>query len=297
MNAPPNPQPNGDLERLWTPWRMPYVGGGTRQQHCIFCDHLAASNDVASLILHRGQRAFAVMNLYPYNTGHLMLVPNEHVASPEQAEPEVLAEIATLKGPLLRALRRVFNCAGFNLGTNVGAVAGAGIADHLHEHVVPRWQGDANFMPILASTMVLPELIPVTYAKIRAEMTREMNGGSRLTCVVLADNDRHVLVETTNQGYLLPVAEAAPNDPLWRAAVQTIHEITNAHATIAGWGGLPDTRRTSLALTLRVSESAGDLLPSAYQWIPVENVPTSANSADHQIATALTNLRLYRAED
>src|SRR5262249_61815597 len=118
----------------------------------------AADDDVRSLILYRGDRVFVIMNLFPYNTGHVMIVPNDHVPSPESADEATLSAIGTLLRPTLRALRRALNADGFNVGVNVGAVAGAGVADHLHQHVVPRWQGDANFMPILASTMVLPEL-------------------------------------------------------------------------------------------------------------------------------------------
>src|SRR5690606_12213301 len=120
-------------------------------------------------IVHRGESAFLIMNLFPYNTGHLMIVPNEHVASPEAASEAAIQGMAALLPPTLRALRRVLTCDGFNVGFNIGDVAGAGVAGHLHQHIVPRWKGDANFMPILASTMVLPELIPVTYAKVRAE--------------------------------------------------------------------------------------------------------------------------------
>src|SRR5215213_2026094 len=167
---PPAAVPSSGREWLWTPWRMRYVAGVDREEGCIFCNRLAEEDDVQSLILHRGERAFVIMNLYPYNTGHLMIVPNAHVASPEDADPDVMREMAELRGPVLRALRRALFPDGFNLGLNVGAPAGAGVADHLHEHVVPRWQGDANFMPILAATTVMPELIPVTYAKLRAEL-------------------------------------------------------------------------------------------------------------------------------
>ncbi|MGH2614261.1 MAG: HIT family protein, partial [Thermomicrobiales bacterium] len=162
-SEPPQPDPEpvpappgANLERLWTPWRMPYVAGGVRESGCIFCNRLTENDDVRTLILHRADRAFVIMNLYPYNTGHVMIVPNAHVASPEDADPELLAQMAALRGPVLRTLRRALSPEGFNLGLNVGAVAGAGVTGHLHEHVVPRWQGDANFMPILASTMVLP---------------------------------------------------------------------------------------------------------------------------------------------
>jgi len=123
-----------------------------------------------------------------------------------------------------RALRRALGCHGFNVGMNVGAVAGAGVASHLHQHVVPRWEGDANFMPILGSTMVMPELIPVTYAKLRAELARDGDSPSdaRATCVVLAGDDTEVLVARTGGGWRLPVATAGPDEALWRAAVRTI---------------------------------------------------------------------------
>src|SRR5215218_11088086 len=173
---------------------MRYVAGADHEEGCIFCNRLAEEDDVQSLILHRGEHAFVIMNRYPYNTGHLMIVPNAHVASPEDADPEVMREMAELRAPLLRALRRALSADGFNLGLNVGAPAGAGVADHLHEHVVPRWQGDANFMPILASTMVMPELIPVTYAKLRAELAAERASGDRATDLVIVDDRKHVLV-------------------------------------------------------------------------------------------------------
>ena len=159
--------------RLWTPWRMNYISGGAKESGCIFCNRLHADDDVASLILHRANHAFVIMNLFPYNTGHVMIVPNAHVDSPEALDPASLAEMSSVLPIVLRAIRRVLTCQGFNIGMNVGAIAGAGVAEHLHEHVVPRWQGDANFMPILGSAMVIPELIPVTYAKLRAEIHRE----------------------------------------------------------------------------------------------------------------------------
>ena len=191
MNAPSEPEtptgnpganfttPNEGSDRLWAPWRMRYVAGGDREEGCLFCNRLAEKDDVRSLILYRGDSAFVIMNRYPYNTGHVMIVPNTHVSSPEDADSEVMSEMAGLRKPVLRAIRRTLSPEGFNLGLNIGTTAGAGIADHLHEHVVPRWHGDANFMPILASTMVMPELIPVTYAKLRAELDRELEVENR----------------------------------------------------------------------------------------------------------------------
>ena len=213
---------------------MRYVAGGEHEEGCIFCNRLAEKDDVQSLILHRGHSAFVIMNRYPYNTGHVMIVPNTHVSSPEDADPEVMSEIATLHRPVLRAIRRTLSPEGFNLGLNVGTTAGAGMADHLHEHVVPRWQGDANFMPILASTMVMPELIPVTYAKLRAEMEREFGTGRTVTNVVLSEDRENVLVDDTGA---LPRVEAREGEPLWRTALRDAHERGAIDTEIVGWAG------------------------------------------------------------
>ena len=227
---------------------MRYVAGADREEGCIFCNRLAEEDDVQSLILHRGERAFVIMNLYPYNTGHLMIVPNAHVASPEDAEPEVMREMAELRGPVLRALRRALSPDGFNLGLNVGAPAGAGVADHLHEHVVPRWQGDANFMPILASTMVMPELIPVTYAKLRAELAAELASGSRVTDLV--DRGRpHARARRCSRTVAtgrVPVRD----EPIWRAAIRDARERGATDAELLGWAGERHVGSGRSALTL-----------------------------------------------
>src|SRR5215204_7503017 len=229
---PPTAEPSGGREWLWTPWRMRYVAGADREEGCIFCNRLAEQDDVQSLILHRGERAFVIMNLYPYNTGHLMIVPNAHVASPEDAEAAALHEMAELRGPVLRAIRRALSPDGFNLGLNVGAPAGAGVADHLHQHVVPRWRGDANFMPILASTMVMPELIPATYAKTRAELERELLGVQHVTAVILSDDDGVILLRDG----ALPTASAAEHEPLWRSALDLAMDVA-ATVEFVGWAG------------------------------------------------------------
>jgi ATP adenylyltransferase len=213
---------------------MRYVAGGQREDGCIFCNRLAENDDVRTLILHRGERAFVIMNLFPYNTGHVMIVPNAHVASPEDADAEMLAEMAALRGPVLRALRRALATEGFNLGLNVGAVAGAGVSDHLHEHVVPRWGGDANFMPILAATTVMPELIPVTYAKLRSELERELLGATSVSTVVLSPDRELALVDATGR---LPQVAASEGEPLWRAALREIHDRGAIEAELAGWAG------------------------------------------------------------
>jgi ATP adenylyltransferase len=177
-------------QRLWAPWRMKYIGHESSETGCIFCNRLANDDDTKSLILRRTDHAFVIMNLFPYNTGHVMIVPNRHVADPGDLSPEELCAMGKLLPEMLSSLRRVLNPSGFNVGMNIGAVAGAGVADHLHQHVVPRWQGDANFMPILAGAVVMPELIPATYAKVRAEIERSLLPAKiRSVAVVVLNRD------------------------------------------------------------------------------------------------------------
>jgi ATP adenylyltransferase len=263
--------PAKDREWLWTPWRMRYVSGAHREEGCIFCNRLAEQDDVQSLILHRGERAFVIMNLYPYNTGHLMIVPNAHIASPEDAEPEAMREMADLRGPVLRALRRALSPDGFNLGLNVGATAGAGVTDHLHEHVVPRWQGDANFMPILASTMVMPELIPVTYAKIRAELAAELASDSRPTTLVILCGDTQVLVDATGR---LPEAVPLQDESIWAAAVRTAREQGATDAELQGWAGKRQAGSGQSALIMRAAVREGSALGARNQLASVNELRT-----------------------
>jgi ATP adenylyltransferase len=159
--------------RLWTPHRMVYIRGEGKPGHdeagadCPFCAAPSRSDEDA-LIVARGDRVYAVLNLYPYTSGHLMSVPYRHVADyPDLDEAETL-ELARFTQRAMRALRAVMGPHGFNLGINQGPVAGAGIAAHLHEHVVPRWGGDTNFMPVVGQTRVLPELLSETRAQLAA---------------------------------------------------------------------------------------------------------------------------------
>lgn len=231
-------------ERLWTPWRMRYVGGSEKEEGCVFCNRLASADDAASLILHREADAFVIMNLFPYNTAHVMIVPTAHVSSPESAPEQALARLGTLLQPVTRALRRVLTCDGFNVGFNVGAVAGAGVAEHLHQHVVPRWTGDANFMPILAGTMVLPELIPVSYAKVRAELRREILPASAPrrddVLVVATSVGGDLLLRSSEDGARLPRFRAAADQPLWRAALDGVAQAM-VEPEITGWAGALST--------------------------------------------------------
>lgn len=156
------------MRQLWAPWRMTYVGGGaTSKPGCIFCAKASESKDEENLILVRGQTCFALMNLYPYNSGHLMIAPYAHVPSIQHMSVESLTEMMTLAQRLLAALQQALGPQGFNLGINQGEAAGAGIADHAHLHIVPRWSGDTNFMPVFADVKVLPEFLESTYQKIR----------------------------------------------------------------------------------------------------------------------------------
>lgn len=154
------------FQRLWTPHRMVYIGGAGKpesdgEQHCPFCV-LRARSDEDALIVGRGELVYAVLNLYPYNPGHLMVVPNRHIADYTELTDDEAAEMSLLVKQSMSALRAAANPAGFNIGINQGAVGGAGIAAHLHQHIVPRWGGDMNFMPIVGQTRVLPQLLADT---------------------------------------------------------------------------------------------------------------------------------------
>jgi len=139
------------MKRLWAPWRMRYLTG-EKEKGCIFCTRIAESRDRENYILYRGERGFLILNLYPYNNGHMMAVPYNHVASLEDLDTETLTELMLLVNKGLAALREAMSPQGFNVGVNIGEVAGAGVAGHVHIHVVPRWGGDTNFMPIIRHT-------------------------------------------------------------------------------------------------------------------------------------------------
>lgn len=145
-------------QRLWTPERLAYILGEGKTDGCPFCK-IPAMSDEDGLIVKRGATSYVVLNLYPYNSGHLMAVPFRHVADYTELSVEETAEMSELTQTAMRVLRDVSGAQGFNLGMNQGIVAGAGIAAHLHQHVVPRWGGDTNFMPVVARTKVLPQLL------------------------------------------------------------------------------------------------------------------------------------------
>jgi ATP adenylyltransferase len=163
------------MQRLWSPWRMAYVSTaddpagdeGTGESGCIFCDRLKMNDDKRTHILYRGDRAFAILNAFPYNTGHLMVAPNRHVGELSDLDYDERCEVMDVTAKSVEVVRAAMNAHGFNIGINLGRVAGAGIPGHVHVHVVPRWGGDTNFMPVVADTKVLPEMIDDTAAKLR----------------------------------------------------------------------------------------------------------------------------------
>jgi ATP adenylyltransferase len=152
-------------QRLWAPWRLEYIQG-PKPDECIFCAALASDDDAASYVLHRGEHCFAMLNAYPYTSGHVMVAPNEHVDSLEALGPEALLELMTLTQRSLAAIREAYGPDGFNLGVNQGKVAGAGVEDHVHLHVVPRWEGDTNYMAVVGDVRVLPQSLADSYAAL-----------------------------------------------------------------------------------------------------------------------------------
>lgn len=163
------------MERLWTPWRREFIeGDNTKRSACFLCDHAAApSRDRQNFVLARGERVFVLLNLYPYNSGHLMVAPYHHTGDLANLEQPAAAELIAFTQRSVGVLSQAYSPDGFNLGMNLGKVAGAGVPDHLHVHVLPRWSGDTNFMPIVADTKVLPETLDQTYERLEPFFRRQ----------------------------------------------------------------------------------------------------------------------------
>jgi ATP adenylyltransferase len=156
---------------LWAPWRIEYIKG-PKPDACIFCAAVAANDDADARVIDRGERCLTMLNAFPYASGHVMVAPHRHVGDLDACEPGELGELMALSQRAIRALREVVSPDGFNVGLNLGKVAGAGVDDHLHLHVVPRWQGDTNFMPVLADTHVVPEALDATRAMLAEAVAR-----------------------------------------------------------------------------------------------------------------------------
>ena len=160
------------MDRLWSPWRSEYIasGGDADSAGCVFCRlRDERDNDETNFVLHRALHNFVVLNRYPYVSGHLLIVPYEHVGELDAATKATTDELMDLSKQSQTALRAVYRPDGFNVGMNLGRAAGAGIADHIHIHILPRWSGDTNFMTSVAEARVLPEDLPVTYQKLRSK--------------------------------------------------------------------------------------------------------------------------------
>jgi ATP adenylyltransferase len=161
------------LNYLWSPWRMTYIENPNRkEEECVFCAALKGLDSAGNLVVSRSQKAFVILNMYPYTSGHLMVVPEEHQPSLEQLPQEVRAEMMEMVTKCIEVLKAEYKPQGFNVGINIGTAAGAGIADHVHIHIVPRWSGDTNFMSSLGQTRVLPERLEDTYKRIEAGWER-----------------------------------------------------------------------------------------------------------------------------
>lgn len=159
------------MDYLWTPWRYAYVTGAQSASGCIFCDAVSQKQDDKTGILFRGQRCFLILNTFPYTSGHVMIVPYEHVDELDKLEAAAAQELIILAQRVEKVLHETYRPDGINLGMNIGRAAGAGVADHIHMHVLPRWSADTNFMTTVSETRVLPEALEVTYRRIREKMT------------------------------------------------------------------------------------------------------------------------------
>jgi ATP adenylyltransferase len=163
------------MELIWAPWRMEYVLL-EKPEGCILCDKPEEDNDDSNRILYRGKMNYVIMNNYPYNPGHLLVAPYRHVDGLDKLTKDELHEHADIVSKCIIVLRRAFNPTAFNIGTNMGKIAGAGIDDHVHTHIVPRWQGDTNFMPVIGGVRVVPEALNETYKKLKGKFSGRSRG-------------------------------------------------------------------------------------------------------------------------
>lgn len=157
-----------NMKHLWSPWRMTYITGEKQVDGCVFCHAQTLENGPESLIVHREARAYVILNRFPYTSGHLMVLPFTHVSTLAELDPATRAQMMELTTRVTGILDQVYHPQGFNIGINQGAAAGAGIAAHLHIHIVPRWNGDTNFMTAVGETRVLPESLAETWQRVRA---------------------------------------------------------------------------------------------------------------------------------
>jgi ATP adenylyltransferase len=167
------------MDYLWTPWRYAYVTSTEKTGGCIFCDAVKTGDDAKALIVYRGQHCFVILNAYPYTPGHVMIVPYAHLDELRKLPPEAANEMMQLSQRMESVLRELYHPDGINLGMNIGKAAGAGVAGHIHMHVLPRWVADANFMSVVGETRILPETLEETWKRMTAAMRK--GGVSRST--------------------------------------------------------------------------------------------------------------------
>lgn len=156
------------MKRIWSPWRMKYIQNHNSGRDCPFCTALENPHPEEKFLIHQGEKAFVILNLYPYTTGHLLILPLEHQEKLDDLDPETRAEMMELINQAMEVLDKLYRPEGFNVGMNMGEAAGAGIPKHLHWHIVPRWAGDTNYMTAVGEVRVLPEMLEDTYRKIKS---------------------------------------------------------------------------------------------------------------------------------
>lgn len=304
-------------ERLWTPWRLNYIQGdaGTGsdaagEQGCVFCTAAALSvtagrdeHDVGHLVVYRGQHALLMLNLYPYATGHCMAVPYRHVSNLGDLAPDERAELMELATLAVDALTLAYRPHGFNVGFNLGSVAGAGIAQHLHLHIVPRWGGDSNFMPVLADTRVIPELLPVTYARLRAEIERvvvERAGQiAQAGAVVLLPRTRQVVLRRGKSGnVVLPKGHIDPGEHMAQTALRETQEETGIRASIVGWAGSHsfdwDDGVRHVAFFAALADGTGDLAAHLGEDVVLTDPDAAADLLDYPDLQAIVSAAIPR---
>jgi len=160
------------MDHLWSPWRMEYITNNNKEEGCVFCTAQEMQDSAENLILHRGERSYVIINRYPYTSGHLMVIPFQHVPNLEDLDPETRAEMMELTSQCTTVLRNIYRPQGFNVGVNIGEAAGAGVVGHVHIHIVPRWKGDTNFMSSVGQTRVIPEALEDTYERVIKEFSK-----------------------------------------------------------------------------------------------------------------------------
>lgn len=158
------------MDYLWTPWRYAYVSTAEKTTGCVFCEAAKGNDDAKSFVVHRAQHCFVILNAYPYTPGHVMVVPYAHLDTLTKLPPEAASEMMALSQKMESVLRELYRPDGINLGMNIGKAAGAGIAGHIHMHVLPRWVADANFVSVVCETRILPEILEDTWKRMKAAL-------------------------------------------------------------------------------------------------------------------------------